>query len=50
MFLNQYIKQLDPALEMSEEAFAQIFKLLDHDGDHQISQQELTNYIKIFTK
>ena len=35
---------------MSEEAFAQIFKLLDHDEDHQISQKELTNYIKIFTK
>ena len=49
-FLEEYIKQLDPALEMGDEAFTQIFKLLDSNGDAQISRQELADYIKIFTK
>jgi len=35
---------------MSDDAFNQIFKLLDADGDELISQKELADYIKIFTK
>lgn len=44
-FLNDFIKQLDPTNEMSDLAFEQIFLLLDHDKDGQISQKELAQTI-----
>lgn len=45
-FLNDFIKQLDPTNDgLSTDAFEQIFKLLDHDKDGQISQKELASTI-----
>jgi hypothetical protein len=49
-FLNEFIKQFDGQIKMTEEAFSQIFKVLDTNFNEQISRSEMVSFINIFTK
>ena len=48
-FLTEYIQQLDPNVVISENAFEEIFQLLDDNGNGLISKDEISNFIKTFT-
>lgn len=48
-FLKDYIKQFDGQIDMTDEAFNQIFKVLDNNMDEQISRTEMIDFITNFT-
>jgi hypothetical protein len=49
-FLTEYIQQLDKSVTISQDAFEQIFKLLDENGNEHVSKNEMSNFIKTFTE
>lgn len=49
-FFMDYIKQFDGSIELNDQAFDQIFKILDTDMDGNISRTEMIGFITNFTK
>jgi hypothetical protein len=48
-FFNTYIRQFDESMELSDEAFEEMFKLLDEDKDELVTKIEMIAFIDKFT-